>query len=50
MENPMEREEKNSRLFYLIIALIVLGSSPVLHFRSRPRSIASAMASMPVAA
>jgi hypothetical protein len=25
MENPMESEEKNSRLFYLIIALIVLG-------------------------
>jgi hypothetical protein len=25
LENPMESEEKNSHLFYLIIALIVLG-------------------------
>ena len=32
MENPMESEEKNSRLFYLIIALIVLGFIASLAF------------------
>jgi hypothetical protein len=32
MENPMESEEENSRIFYLIIALIVLGFIASLAF------------------
>jgi hypothetical protein len=32
MENPMESEVKNSRLFFLIIALIVLGFIASLAF------------------
>jgi hypothetical protein len=32
MESPMESEEKNSYLFYLIVALIVLGFIASLAF------------------
>jgi hypothetical protein len=32
METPMESEEKNSQLFYLIIALIILGFLASLAF------------------
>jgi hypothetical protein len=46
MESPMESEGKNSHLFYLIIALIVLGFVASLAFPLKPPKLSSSKPSL----